>query len=305
MSEKNRKKLHSADYFSEARDFWWNLDFLKLMGQRWQVGNINTVLDVGCGQGHWGQVLSQILPAHTTVVGIDQEPQWVEEAGRRTQYLELEERFSYAQGNADAIPFPDCQFDLVTCQTVLIHMASPFAVLEEMIRVLKPGGLLAVAEPNNLAGVLMFSNLSTGASIEQICQDVEFHAICERGKFNLGEGNSSLGDLIPGYFSQLGLQNIQTYISDKASPLFPPYASREQQVSKQLYLDWVERGRWSRGESLRYFLAGGGTEQAFATYWMQMLQKNKAVEQSLLKEEFYTSGGAVMYLVSGRKPNAS
>lgn len=303
MFEQTGKKLHSADYFGEARDFWWNLDFLQLMGRRWKVEDVNTVLDVGCGQGHWGQVLSQILPVHTTVVGIDQEPKWVEEAERRAQDLGIEKRFSYAQGNANAIPFPDCQFDLVTCQTVLIHIANPTTVLREMMRVLKPGGLLAVAEPNNLAGVLIFSNLSAGEPIEQICKDVEFHAICERGKSNLGEGNSSLGDLIPGYFSQLGLQNIQTYISDKVSPLFPPYASREQQVSKQLYLDWVERGRWSRDKSLRYYLAGGGTDQSFTDYWVQMLRKNKSVEQSLLNEKFHTSGGAVMYLVSGRKLN--
>ncbi|KAI9129251.1 class I SAM-dependent methyltransferase [Acaryochloris sp. CCMEE 5410] len=305
MSGQPKKKLHSSDYFGEARDFWWNLDFLQLMGQRWQVENVNTVLDVGCGQGHWGQVLSQILPVHTTLVGIDQEPKWVEEAERRAQDLGLDKRFSYEQGNADALPSPDCQFDLVTCQTVLIHMADPVKVLGEMMRVLKPGGLLVVAEPNNLAGVLMFSSLSTEGSIEQICQDVECHATCERGKISLGEGNSSLGDLVPGYFAKLGLQNIQTYISDKASPLFPPYSSKEQQVSKQLYLDWFERGRWSRAESLRYFLAGGGTEQGFEAYWVQMLRKNKSVEQSLLKEEFYTSGGAVMYLVSGRKSNKS
>lgn len=112
MSDQTRKKLHSSDYFVEARDFWWNLDFLQLMGQRWQVGNVNTVLDVGCGQGHWGQVLSQILPVHTTLVGIDQEPKWVEEAERRVQDLGLEKRFSYEQGNADAIPSSDCQFDL-------------------------------------------------------------------------------------------------------------------------------------------------------------------------------------------------
>ncbi len=313
MSEQTNQKLHSADYFNDARDFWWNLDFLQLMGQRWQVQDINTVLDVGCGQGHWGQILAQILPTNATVVGIDREPKWIEDANCRfsrgealpTQKSGLEQRFSYELGTAEAIPFPDCAFDLVTCQTLLIHVPNPIAALQEMLRVLKPGGLLVVAEPNNLANRLMFSNLSAGESIEQICQDVEFHMTCERGKIKLGEGNNSLGDLIPGYFAEIGLQNIQVYIGDKTSPMFPPYASKEQQVSKQGCLDWIDRGTWEQDEALRYFLAGGGTAAAFETHWLRMLQGNQLVKQSLLNETFHSSGGAMMYLISGRKTDES
>jgi SAM-dependent methyltransferase len=305
VSEQTNQKLHSADYFNDARDFWWNLDFLQLMGQRWQIQNINTVLDVGCGQGHWGQILAQILPTDATVVGIDREPKWIEDADCRSQKSELDKRFSYELGTAEAIPFPDNAFDLVTCQTLLIHVPDPIAALKEMLRVLKPGGLLAVAEPNNLANRLMFSNLSAGESIEQICQDVEFHMTCERGKINLGEGNNSLGDLIPGYFAEIGLQNIQVYIGDKTSPLFPNYASKEQQVSKQCCLDWVDRGTWEQDEGLRYFLGGGGTAAAFEAHWLRMLQGNQLVKQSLLNETFHSSGGAVMYLISGRKTDES
>jgi 2-polyprenyl-3-methyl-5-hydroxy-6-metoxy-1,4-benzoquinol methylase len=71
MSEQTDRKLHSADYFNDARDFWWNLDFLKLMAQRWQIQEIGNLLDVGCGQGPWGQILAQILPTNATVMGID------------------------------------------------------------------------------------------------------------------------------------------------------------------------------------------------------------------------------------------
>ena len=55
MTEQKRQKLHSADYFGEQRDSWWNQDILALLGQRWGLEKVNTVLDVGCGLGHWGQ----------------------------------------------------------------------------------------------------------------------------------------------------------------------------------------------------------------------------------------------------------
>jgi SAM-dependent methyltransferase len=201
----------------------------------------------------------------------------------------------------EAIPFPDGAFDLVTCQTILIHVPDPVAVLKEMLRVLKLGGLLVVAEPNNLANRLMFSNLSAGESIKQICQDVEFHLTCERGKIKLGEGNNSIGDLIPGYFAEIGLQNIQVYIGDKTSPMFPTYASKEQQVGKQWCLDWLDRGTWEQHEALRYFLAGDGTVRNFEAHWLRMLQGNQLVKQSLLNQTFHSGGGAMMYLISGRK----
>jgi cyclopropane fatty-acyl-phospholipid synthase-like methyltransferase len=43
---------HSAEYFGETRDYWWNLDFLELMGRRLSLDRVQDVLDVGCGIGH-------------------------------------------------------------------------------------------------------------------------------------------------------------------------------------------------------------------------------------------------------------
>ena len=44
------KKPHSADYFGDTRDFWWNRDFLALMSARWNLGAVKRILDVGCGR---------------------------------------------------------------------------------------------------------------------------------------------------------------------------------------------------------------------------------------------------------------
>jgi hypothetical protein len=40
------KKPHSADYFGDTRDFWWNHDFLKLMSARWNLADVRRALDV-------------------------------------------------------------------------------------------------------------------------------------------------------------------------------------------------------------------------------------------------------------------
>jgi hypothetical protein len=41
------RKPHSAEYFGESRDFWWNQDFLELMAKRLQLAQVESVLDVG------------------------------------------------------------------------------------------------------------------------------------------------------------------------------------------------------------------------------------------------------------------
>lgn len=160
-----------------------------------------------------------------------------------------------------------------------------------------------MAEPNNLASSLLFNSVTFDYSLERICARVRFQLCCERGKAVLGEGNNSIGDLLPGYFASVGLSNIQVYLSDKAFSLFPHYQSKEQQVLREQYLNWIKEKIWiwSGEETQRFFLAGGGTKQEFEFYWQQILLENQDCEKALLNASFHTTGGSILYLVSGRK----
>ena len=131
--------MHSEKYFGKPRNFWWNEDFLQLMATRWNLGEVEHVLDVGSGLGHWGMTLGRVLSETATVIGIDREETWVRKATEAAAQHHLDSRYSYQVGDANAIPFEDNTFDMVTCQTVLIHVPDVNAVLREMIRVLKPG----------------------------------------------------------------------------------------------------------------------------------------------------------------------
>ena len=103
---------HSAECFGDTRDHWWNLDFLRLMAKRWRLDAVRDVLDVGCGVGHWGMLLASVMPDDVRVTGVDREPSWVEQARARAAARGLDERFSYQQGEAERLPFPDDSFDL-------------------------------------------------------------------------------------------------------------------------------------------------------------------------------------------------
>lgn len=127
---------------------------------------------------------------------------------------------------------------------------------------LRPGGLLLVAEPNNLAGMLVADSTTGAQPTEELVERVAFELICERAKGALGEGDNSVGDLLPGYFAQAGLLDIQTFVNDKTFTLTPPYSSSAQQALRASMLEDVDRDRWlgrTASDTRRYYLAGGGT----------------------------------------------
>ncbi len=295
---------HSADYFGEARDYWWNSDFIELMGRRLDLGAAGRVLDVGAGIGHWGRALAPALSASARLVGVDREDTWVAEATRRAERAGLAERFTYQRGDATALPFASETFDVVTCQTVLIHVPDPAHVLGEMLRVCKPGGLVLAVEPNNLANVAVQSSLSAQLPSHALVDTWRFHLVCQRGKQALGLGFNSVGDLVPGMLAALGAQDVRVYIGDRASPLFPPYAGREQAAEVAQFMDFVKREvwAWDHEETLRYFLAGGGAEAEFTTLWDGIGAQERAVADAIRAGTYATAGGCLSYLVSGRKP---
>jgi SAM-dependent methyltransferase len=93
---------HSAEYFGEQRDFWWNRDFLELMARRWGLPEAPRMLDVGCGVGHWGRLMLSLVSPRASLVGLDREPKWIEEATRIATQRALPAK--YQLGDAAARP---------------------------------------------------------------------------------------------------------------------------------------------------------------------------------------------------------
>ena len=91
------------------------------------------VLDLGTGSGAVARLAARRWPG-AEVAGVDVSPQMVEEARR----LATTERERYEVADASALPFPDRAFELVALNNMI-----PF--FDELVRVLAPGGHVAVA----------------------------------------------------------------------------------------------------------------------------------------------------------------
>jgi SAM-dependent methyltransferase len=93
---------------------------------------LTPVLDVGCGEGE----LARHLPAGAWV-GVDASAEMLAGAPE-----------PHHRADATALPFPDESFGSVALLYVLYHLLDPTLALTEARRVLKPGGLVAVAAPS-------------------------------------------------------------------------------------------------------------------------------------------------------------
>lgn len=296
-------KPHSAEYFNDMREFWWNRDFLELMARRLEFERVVSVLDVGCGVGHWGRALALVLPESARVTGVDREAEWVKKATERAERVGLAGRFVYQRGDATALPFADDTFDMVTCQTVLMHLPDARAGLREMLRVTKPGGLVLAVEPCNMASMGVFSSVTDEFPTDRVADTLRFHLTCQRGKRALGLGFNSVGDLVPGYMAALGARDIRVYVSDRATPMYPPYELAHQQAEIKQFKDWHAREFWvcDRAETQRYFRAGGGSDEDFGRLWQAAGDQMKAEIEAMEEGTFHCGNAHVSYLVSGRK----
>jgi SAM-dependent methyltransferase len=97
------------------------------------------VLDVACGTGVLTREAAGRAGPSGAVTGLDLSPEMLAVAAR------LSPELRWQQGSADALPFPDQSLDAVVSQFGLMFFPDPVAGLREMMRVLVPGGRLAVA----------------------------------------------------------------------------------------------------------------------------------------------------------------
>lgn len=104
------------------------------------------VLDVGCGTGTLLLAAAERVRPSGELHGIDPAPEMIAHARAKAAAQGAELRLR--EGSADVLPYPDASFDVVLCTMVMHHLPETLRqrAVEEMTRVLRPGGRVVIVD---------------------------------------------------------------------------------------------------------------------------------------------------------------
>jgi len=151
------------------------------------------VLDVACGTGVLTREIHHRAGPTGHVTGLDLNPDMLAVASTLTHAIE------WKKGDAEALPFPDDHFDAAVCHFALMFFNDKVKALSEMLRVIKPGGKIAVIVWDAL------NNVPAYAKVTELLKTYigEDAADALRKPFCLGDYDQ----LVP-LFEQAGADNL-------------------------------------------------------------------------------------------------
>jgi ubiquinone/menaquinone biosynthesis C-methylase UbiE len=103
------------------------------------------VADIGCGPGNDLGALAAGVGRHGMVIGVDREPRMIGEARRRSA---AQPNIRCCVGDIHQLPLPNNGVDRARTDRVLQHVRDPATAIRQVRRILRPGGLYGMAEPD-------------------------------------------------------------------------------------------------------------------------------------------------------------
>jgi demethylmenaquinone methyltransferase/2-methoxy-6-polyprenyl-1,4-benzoquinol methylase len=128
------------DRYSALLSFGQDPRWRRFLVSRLEVDAGDTVLDVASGTGLVSRELVRRFGC--SVVALDQSPEMLAVARERTRGLPV----TLVEGRAESLPFGDEEFDSLTFTYLLRYVDDPAATMRELVRVVRPGGTVAMLE---------------------------------------------------------------------------------------------------------------------------------------------------------------
>ena len=181
----------------------------KIVATEANLEPFHRVLDVACGTGVLTREVASRLNNPNQVTGVDSNP------GMLSVSMEHNKEIEWKQGPAEKLPFQDQQFNVVLCQFGLMFFSDRVKAIQEMARVLAPGGRLVLTVWDALENIPAYSQ--SISIIERYGGSKARQAL--NSPFELGDK-----DVLRSTFSEAGISDI-TITTHTGTARFPDLKS--------------------------------------------------------------------------------
>jgi demethylmenaquinone methyltransferase/2-methoxy-6-polyprenyl-1,4-benzoquinol methylase len=133
------------DFVNRVLSFGIDKSWRRRTVKRLQLGDRPRVLDVATGTGDLAIDIARMVPG-ATVVGLDPSTKMLAIAAQKLAKRGLTERVTLVEGDAQALPYGDCEMDAATIAFGIRNVPDRSLALRELARVVRPGGRICVLE---------------------------------------------------------------------------------------------------------------------------------------------------------------
>ena len=150
-SERNRAAralfapvAETYDRYARLLSFGQDPRWRSFLVSRVEARPVHVVLDVATGTG--AVAIELVRRYRCRVVGVDQSAEMLAEGRRRVDAAGLSSAIELREARAERLPFEDAAFDGLTFTYLLRYVDDPSATMNELARVVRPGGVVAMLE---------------------------------------------------------------------------------------------------------------------------------------------------------------
>ena len=262
------------DYLKLTRSLYLNIDYLQFLVEKvWKITKKVDVVDFGCGYGYLGLVLMPLLPEGSTYTGVDISEELINKGREIFKSVPFNNKFIVS--SAKGVPEKDDAFDIAICNSVLMHIPEPDAVLKEMKRITKNDGMIISCESNwNAVNALMYIDGIKKSKITDLgFLQILFERVHEKTKT---DGN--IGMKMPVIMARNNIKNIQARISDAIRIILADEKNEEQDsIYTSLRSDGfgIELTEEQKSQKINWFMELGFSREEATEYLEKEIKLNE------------------------------